>query len=68
MNCNACGRPGYQHCTFSRDDMETMWAQGIVLSICDASDPDGDVIACTTISKSNPDNPSSIEELKEISS
>lgn len=68
MSCNACGRPEQQHAWFDRAELETMWTQGIVLTICDGGDPDGAICLVTEDSAATPDNPHTAESLMEISS
>lgn len=66
--CNSCGRPEHQHAWFWRSELETMWAQGIVLTICDGGDPDGAICLVTKDTEATPDNPHTTESLMEISS
>jgi len=68
MSCNACGRPENQHGWFSRAEVEQMWANGLVLTICDGSDPDGSVCLVTKNTVAEPENPHTAESLLEISS
>jgi hypothetical protein len=66
--CNSCGRPEYQHGWFSKDEMEEMWRRGLVLTICDGSDPEGSICLVTHNTVSEPENPHTVESLMEISS
>ncbi len=68
MSCNACGRPESQHGWFPQAELEMMWAQGIVLTICDGADPDGSICLVTRDTEATPDNPHTVESLMEISS
>ena len=47
--------------------MEEMWKNGIVLTICDGSDPEGSICLVTKKIVGQPDNPHSVESLLEIS-
>lgn len=62
-----CGRRDEQHAWFDREQLETMWAQGIVLTMCGET-PEGAVCLVTTESVTTPDNPHTEESLLEISS
>ena len=66
--CNACGRSRHQHRWFDRVELTAMWAQGIVLTICDGGDPDGAICLITKDTVAEPENPHSVESLMEISS
>lgn len=68
MTCNSCGRPEYQHAWFEREALETMWAQGLVLTICDGGDPDGAICLVTPDTEAIVENPHTAESLMEISS
>lgn len=65
--CNSCGKPENQHGWFRRVEMEEMWKNGIVLTICDGSDPEGSICLVTKKIVGQPDNPHSVESLLEIS-
>jgi hypothetical protein len=66
--CNSCGRPEHQHGWFNQSEMEELWKSGIVLTICDGSDPDGCICLVTKNTVAEPENPHTVESLMEISS
>ncbi len=66
--CNSCGRPEYQHGWFNKDEREEMGRRGLVLTICDGSDPDGCICLVHNNTVAEPENPHTVESLMEISS
>jgi hypothetical protein len=48
--------------------MEELWKNGLVLTICDGSDPDGCICLVTKNTVAEPENPHTVESLMEISS